>query len=682
MDSGVKKVLRALGGTHPFVKHFKRAIDLEMDAMRVRQGPFEVTLERWETLLEEGEIEGGEEVVSWKVITPNEKLAEGLECTLRTDDGETLVKIVRMVPGSVLLECAGKMPDVQRATLVIYPWFLYEKLSASLSRLFDEDYYTDQALKVFGKKPAARTPLDNHNEYRELNSSQKEALRLCAESDLSFVWGPPGTGKTMTLAYILEDLATRGQRVLLLSTTNAALDHALSRLVLRPKMKKAIDRGEIIRIGKSEDDTFGAGVREATERLEDEQRKKLEGMIELKKRLENSIVHARRIFKELNDEEDRQWSLFESNKGNGPELKLEGLFRPEQVKKLNDIPRSELQDMVVEKEAGLKTCLSAMKKSIQEAREKLHRREKGLVSSAKIVFSTLTNGYFSPLMEGERFDAVVVEEASMAILPALFYAASLGKSKTVIVGDPRQLPAIVQADDDYVQKVMGRNIFEVAIPDALKSSFVAMLETQYRMEPKIGDLVSKLFYAGRLKHKPDPNEIAKIKAMKPFPGESLVVVDTGGQAACERSARSYSRTNEKTALEALRLAREATESGAESVAVITPYADQARKIRDLLKKEDLLDKPVECSTVHRFQGRECDIVILDTVDAEPLNPGGLLHDRHANSNARNLVNVAVSRARGKLILIADLAYFQRRAPAGILTMVLNDAVKTGFYRPF
>ena len=45
----------------------------------------------------------------------------------------------------------------------------------------------------------------------------------------------------------------------------------------------------------------------------------------------------------------------------------------------------------------------------------------------------------------QRFDALIVEEASMAVLPALFYAACLGRRKTVMVGDPCQLPAIVQS---------------------------------------------------------------------------------------------------------------------------------------------------------------------------------------------------------------------------------------------
>ena len=47
------------------------------------------------------------------------------------------------------------------------------------------------------------------------------------------------------------------------------------------------------------------------------------------------------------------------------------------------------------------------------------------------------------------------------------------------------------------------------------------------------------------------------------------------------------------------------------------------------------------------------------------------------SNARNLLNVSVSRARGKLILIADVHYFEDQAPEGPLTKLLQVAATLG-----
>ena len=79
----------------------------------------------------------------------------------------------------------------------------------------------------------------------------------------------------------------------------------------------------------------------------------------------------------------------------------------------------------------------------------------------------------------------------MAILPTIFYCAALARTKVIIVGDPQQLPPIVQSNADYVYRAMGRNIFEVATTNSEQvNDMMVMLDTQYRMHPLIGDLVS------------------------------------------------------------------------------------------------------------------------------------------------------------------------------------------------
>jgi len=81
--------------------------------------------------------------------------------------------------------------------------------------------------------------------------------------------------------------------------------------------------------------------------------------------------------------------------------------------------------------------------------------------------------------------------------------------------------------------------------------------------------------------------------------------------------------------------------------------------------------------VHRFQGREKDVIILDTVDAEPMRPGILLSERDSHSSAQKLINVAISRARGKLVIVADAPYFRSRAPEGVAAKVIARALAIG-----
>jgi len=221
----------------------------------------------------------------------------------------------------------------------------------------------------------------------------------------------------------------------------------------------------------------------------------------------------------------------------------------------------------------------------------------------------------------------------------------------------------VQSDDPNVHRAIGRNIFELAPrPDT-----VAMLEVQYRMHPAIGALVGALFYDGKLVHRADPATTEAISARAPFPGRALVVVDTAGRTACERAAKGMSRVNPHSAVLVADLALEAVRAGTEAIAIITPYAAQAAELRRLLAARRIADA-VECATIHRFQGRECGVVILDLVDAAPMRPSALL------AEAPNLLNVSLSRARGKLVIVGDVAYFAAHDPDGVVTRMLRAAV--------
>ena len=112
------------------------------------------------------------------------------------------------------------------------------------------------------------------------------------------------------------------------------------------------------------------------------------------------------------------------------------------------------------------------------------------------------------------------------------------------------------------------------------------------------------------------------------------------------------------------------------MAVITPYVDQVREIRELLRRDAQM-RNVDCSTVHRFQGHERDVVILDTVDAAPLLPSRLVVGGARDQTTHHLLNVSISRARGKLIIVADLAYFRRNAPGSTITIAPGSRPNLG-----
>lgn len=343
----------------------------------------------------------------------------------------------------------------------------------------------------------------------------------------------------------------------------------------------------------------------------------------------------------------------------------------------------EHQIRLVARRAGrLERVLELLEGEIRRVSLELQSREGVVVRRARVVLATMTNVYISKILEEERFDAVIVEEAGMAILPTLFYCATLARSKAIMVGDPKQLPPIIQSRDTYVQRAMGRSIFEVTAPEPHHSNVVVMLDEQYRMHPSIGDLVSLLFYEGRLRNGIAAEAREAIVAREPFAGMPLVVIDTEGRAMCAAHPGSGSRFNEESARICAEIATRAVCEGVESVAVITPYVEQSRLIRRLLAGHAGKGHGVECSTVHRFQGNERDLVILDLVDAAPLSPGILLSDFHAGSSSRHLLNVSISRARGKLVIVSDMAYFRACASGSLVTELLEKAAATGKLVPY
>lgn len=645
--------------------------------MRERMGSFEVQLSNGCEL--EKKDDADEARYCYRLQATDGRLVAGMECSLRFPGGEALVRVEDLSPSEVTLACSREFdPGNGLGTLVFYPWFLYEKLLSVLAEINESHFSVERAMTLFGKsKPTIQfgTML---REHRELNESQRAAVQLCLNADLAFVWGPPGTGKTFTLAHIVDELAGNGLRLLLLSTTNAAVDQALEKIVREPGIAGEVDKGRVIRIGRSEAPSFGTHLRDVVSRIHATQKENLDRFLTRRDEIDAAVAACKASSEAIGETEGpvQEMLFVDEKRGNLP-VDFAGIFSPRRHASMRLLPPRALAGVIQRRKKRLSRIRRLLDAKIADTRKVLQNKEQGIVDDARVILSTLTNAYFSPLLSGQRFDAVIVEEASMALLPTLFYAACLGRRKTVMVGDPCQLPSIVQSDADYVRQVMGRNIFEVTVPDPLKSPFVAFLDVQYRMHPVIGTLVSESFYQGKLRHAASLRECAAIAGFEPYPGAPLVVLDTAGRGICRKGGQGQSRQNDVTVKVCVDLALQAIRSGAKTVAIITPYVDQARAIRALLKNEAVADEVVECSTVHRFQGSERDVIILDTVDAEPMPPGVLLNEAGRFSSADKLINVAISRARGKLIIVADVAYFQRRAPDGVMTLVIKRAMLFG-----
>ena len=99
---------------------------------------------------------------------------------------------------------------------------------------------------------------------------------------------------------------------------------------------------------------------------------------------------------------------------------------------------------------------------IDTINDQLKRVEQIIISEARVIATTLTRAYLRDTIQSRRFDTVILNEASMAPIPALWVAASLADRNVIAVGDFKQLPPIVQSKHEVALKWLGQDVFDIA----------------------------------------------------------------------------------------------------------------------------------------------------------------------------------------------------------------------------
>lgn len=244
----------------------------------------------------------------------------------------------------------------------------------------------------------------------------------------------------------------------------------------------------------------------------------------------------------------------------------------------------------------------------------------------------------------------------MAYVPQVIAAAALSKGKFLCVGDFRQLAPISQCPDSQLLK---KDIFSyLKIIDGTGHMYwhpwLVMLNEQRRMHPDIAGFSNKYIYKRLLQnHKSVEDSRNAIVQAFPLPGDAMNLIDIAGTYCAADKNTDGSRFNILSAIIAFSTAVCASQQTVENVGIITPYAAQTRLIRAMLKDYTTRkESRISCATVHQFQGSESDIIIFDAVESYPKSAVGYLMGKDPDNIAR-LINVAVTRAKGKLITVAN-----------------------------
>jgi hypothetical protein len=703
------------------------------------------------------------------IIADGTRIPEEASGKLKTATDEFMVTVIGQQADRIDLcveTTAALPPGIHRATLIIDDTALLRKLAQVLdetaqnpvlvSPLAVMTFHPDRSKLGFATLCPTSALINFDGQPRRI------AEQACG-SPLTYIWGPPGTGKTYTIAHLVTALIEAGERVLVSSHTHAAVDQALYEAV-KPESEKrkkgplaghpAVIDGKILRIGVAKtgittgekippdvrlDAVVEAKGRKLTDEILELTRKtkplvdqssqwratvaeweRLAGLSnrqhELqaslaqheakRKETETAITGAKRVLQQSRAELERaQRAWFwratktakalhgfqESEKQLQSTEKALGLLQHEiataqrlvtelvsalerQQAVCNKCPTREIAEQKLSK---LASELEPLEQRIRALQEEMSHLEQKIIAEARAVFCTLTSLYAGNAgrsLEGQSFDAVIVDEISMALPPLIFLAAGRAARRVILVGDFLQLPPIVRGDTPVGDARLGKDTFDLA--DVAKNSqkgpnfhVVAKLDTQRRMRTEIADVARYLVYSkvGGLNDHPTVSERESLDWLEFLPANPLVIVDTADLHCWSgKQPGSLSRFNFDSATVAVEIAALAAAKlpkplpdVAPPIGIVTPYTAQRRLLTKLIADLGLKDW-VAAGTVHTFQGGEADLIIFDSVLDEPYWSARLCNPRDASEVMRDL-NVAVTRAKNKFIFVGSSEWLNAHA---------------------
>ena len=279
-----------------------------------------------------------------------------------------------------------------------------------------------------------------------------------------------------------------------------------------------------------------------------------------------------------------------------------------------------------------------------------------LFAEARVIACTLV-GSANRLLMGQKFGTLFIDEAAQALEPACWIAIRKA-DRVILAGDHCQLPPTVKAPE-ALRAGLGHTLMQTIVKN--KPETVSLLKLQYRMNDEIMRFSSEWFYGGMLQSAPE----VKYRSILDFDTPIEWINTEGMDCNEEFVGENYGRINKPEAeLSIAQLKEYITKIGRErflseriDVGLISPYKAQVQYLRRLVRN-DAFFKPyrqaITINTVDGFQGQERDVILISLVRANEEGQIGFLNDLRR-------MNVAITRARMKLIILGDASTLTRHA---------------------
>lgn len=534
------------------------------------------------------------------------------------------------------------------------------------------------------------------------NNSQIKAVKTALSNPLSIIQGPPGTGKTQTILNIIANLLIDNKTVLVVSNNNAATANVYEKLASEkygldflcatlgkqenvdafiknqsatyPQYLKAWGKLPISYLGNNNfNDLFKyfgnkerlSIIKNELSSLETEYKyfSQFNPDIKYKSKKLKNISSARiikllqRIQYNLSEKENLniffklylyifygigQAAFWKTDIQKCVITIQEAFYKRKKEELLQELEEKTKTNSSIKPEKIYDAGLTRLKRAIARKYSKTQFRryfEDGkeiffnpseVIQEYPVVLSTTFSSRATLGCSADfLFDYVIMDEASQVDVVTGALALSCAKN-AVIVGDEKQLPNVIEEHlrptiNNLFEKTklpQGYNFlnsFLSSLKQILPNTPQTLLREHYRCHPKIINFCNQQFYNEELIVMTEDNNEPDV----------LSVIETISGNFCTN--RYNQRQIDIIKQEIL---PNFTDQELSELGIIAPYNNQADELKNQITG-------IEASTVHKFQGREKDFIILSTVDNE-ITPF---------ADDPNILNVAITRAKKRLTVI-------------------------------
>lgn len=506
---------------------------------------------------------------------------------------------------------------------------------------------------------------------KKTNFYQIQAVYNALTYPITYVQGPPGTGKTQTILNIVVNCILNNKTLIVSSNNNIPIDGIKEKLKLGNYLGKEIDL-PIIRLGN---DQFVQSALTTIKSWFDfksndvPQDNMLDNLKERYRRRNQKItqfvkdVETKEILKQNLDFVNR---LLETSYTEF--LNVEKVKIIQKLEKLPEVTDSNI-DLLYECIQGnhfllqffyyesIKYKLRLQEKEYSELKEIVTindselqvkkfnlwiANDKNFEKFSKVFPIVLTTNLSSRKLGNKfKFDLLVMDESGQCDLATSLIPISKCKSM-ILIGDIEQLKPIIVFDESKNKKLMSNygidNAYDYYNNSVLSTfrkvdniSRHILLKLHYRCGHKIINFSNQRFYQGNL-------DLGEIK----MNGELKLIDVPNGHAKNKNSNIN----------EAIEIIEYVKSNKLEDVFILTPFRNQQVVINDFLEKAKIqneIQQSVSCGTIHSLQGQENKTIIISTAISK--NTNSKTYDWIKNNS--QLINVGVTRAKEKLIVVTD-----------------------------